>query len=274
MVVPDLSGAVFPMSDDSSGVCRVDSAGRTQWHWRYQHCEGTILVSADGRRVWTVIADGRDGLIDGRVSVVLLDSVDGREVSRVVVPDQSLLAEELVAHPDGQHVAVVGARSGEEEDYWSAVYWVRLRPDGGLRLRLYPSDSEVIAGFNRHGTVVAMTDVYAKYVRLRRFDTGTQLLTVRAGSAADLALYTDFLDSTSILASSPTSQNGAEHWLLTTSYADGGPVEDTLGGPCTRPVRYPYVGPDHPSGQLWAPGDGTWFTADSATLYRWTADIG
>jgi hypothetical protein len=270
MVAPDLSGAVFPMSGGSSGVCRVDSAGALRWHWRYSYCEGDALVSSDGRWVWTVVADGADGAVDGLVSVVVLDAANGQELGRIAVPDATLRQDQLIAHPGGQQVAVVGAREGEEGPYWSTAYWVRPQPGVGLQLRQYPSGSEAITGFDPCGTVVAMTDVYAKYVRLRRFDSGAPLLTVQAGAATEFAAYTGFLDSTTMLASSGTGQNDAEHWLLDTSHDGSGPAEDNLGGPRTHPVRYPPVGPQHPLPHLWALGDGTWLTADPGTLYRWT----
>src|SRR5262249_33777431 len=77
MVTADLANAVFPMQGARSGVLAVDQAGAVRWQWRYTYSEGAVLTTTDGRYVWTVIAEGDNGIVTGPVRVAVLDAVDG-----------------------------------------------------------------------------------------------------------------------------------------------------------------------------------------------------
>src|SRR5262249_4257580 len=241
--------------------------------------------TTDGRYVWTVVAEGDNGIVTGPVRVAVLDAVDGQVLASEPLLDD-FQVDQFLAHPDGRHVAIIGAREGEEGPYWSTIYWGSVDAETcRLRITPFPSRSDIITGLDPSGHLVAMTDIDGTYLSLRRFNDGTVVATVLPRAEGQpqrpepthtgndrFAPYTGFLDQHMMLASyGPDAKTGYTHWLINVPAQAGDlPIDDILGGRLSRPVCYPATGPDALLPHVWALGDGTWLTADTESLYRWS----
>lgn len=283
-VTHDLATAVFSIASGKTAVQAIDPSGVVRWEWRYEHSEGSSLVTADGRHVWAVVAAWDKQSRDWTPEWVVLDAKNGRLLDRAPLPWRAD-EYELVAHPDNRHVSLCCVRQDG-----GAVFSGRF-DDDGLRLWALSCDDELVTGFDPTGRLMAMTGADGRFIRLREFPHGAVVSSVYnteisdpvhtedVGSDGECGLhrwhqYAGFLDPTMLIASSGATEEttGAapRHWLIAAPVEETGEfahdvTSDTLRGM----INYPSPADDHAMAHLWALGDGTWLTADKNTLYRW-----